>query len=377
MNNTQRNIGIDLLKIVSMFMIIILHLLGHGGIISSSKPLSVQHYSAWLLEVTVFCSVNCYALISGYVNCGRNHKHSNIVYLLFQVLFYTVIITILFVIFNRKTVSRLDLLKAIIPFGYGTYWYFSAYFCLFFMFPYLNRILFSFSKETLKKMIGTMIVLLSILPTLFHYDFPKTYNGYSFLWLMLMYIVGGFVKKYNIRGFINNKYNLIAYLLCVLLTWISKISIDCLTHFFLGEAKGGTYLISFTSPTIILAALFLLFYFSSISPGLQITTIAKKIAPLTFGIYLLHEMPLIRKTFIKDRFVFLLRQNSVLMIIAILGIALAIFIIGVLIDCVRFHVFNLIRVRVFCDSITKKVHYFASHFSVVIYSKFGGKQKKK
>ena len=79
MNNgsNDRNLGIDLLKIVSMFMIVTLHILGHGGVLESSKPLTGSHYAAWFLEVAVYCSVNCYALVSGYIGYGRKHNYSN------------------------------------------------------------------------------------------------------------------------------------------------------------------------------------------------------------------------------------------------------------------------------------------------------------
>lgn len=35
---TKRNIGIDLLKIVSMLMIVTLHMLGHGGVLDNMRP---------------------------------------------------------------------------------------------------------------------------------------------------------------------------------------------------------------------------------------------------------------------------------------------------------------------------------------------------
>lgn len=72
---TKRNSGIDLLRIISMIMIVTLHLLGHGGILNNLEPFTSGHYSAWTLEIIAYCAVNCYALISGYVSV---HQNSNI-----------------------------------------------------------------------------------------------------------------------------------------------------------------------------------------------------------------------------------------------------------------------------------------------------------
>ena len=46
MTETKRNYGIDLLRIVSMVMIVILHILGQGGVLDAADNLSPQ-YIAW------------------------------------------------------------------------------------------------------------------------------------------------------------------------------------------------------------------------------------------------------------------------------------------------------------------------------------------
>ena len=44
----ERNYGIDLLRIVSMMMVVLLHVLGQGGILDGSDPLTVKSETAWL-----------------------------------------------------------------------------------------------------------------------------------------------------------------------------------------------------------------------------------------------------------------------------------------------------------------------------------------
>lgn len=66
----SRNYGIDLLRIVSMFMICILHVIGvWGG--EASATLSLNYNIAWLIECACDCAVNAFALISGYVGIKK------------------------------------------------------------------------------------------------------------------------------------------------------------------------------------------------------------------------------------------------------------------------------------------------------------------
>lgn len=75
-----RNYGIDFLRMISMIMIVMLHTLGHGGILRSVSFLSVHYQIAWLLEVIAFGAVNTYAMISGFVSvdCSRSKFLSKI-----------------------------------------------------------------------------------------------------------------------------------------------------------------------------------------------------------------------------------------------------------------------------------------------------------
>lgn len=127
-----RNYGIDLLRILSMIMIAVIHVIKRSEISTSLPLLSLSSATIWLLEIAVYGAVDCYALISGYVSYGRNtHKYANLLYLCLQALFYMVISTALMLVFDRQSVGMMDILVTLFPFAYNTYWYFTAYFCLF------------------------------------------------------------------------------------------------------------------------------------------------------------------------------------------------------------------------------------------------------
>ena len=75
----KRNLGIDLLRIISMYMIVILHVLGQGGILFNLEIFSNKYNIAWILEIICFCSVNLYGFITGYVMTGSKFKYKKII----------------------------------------------------------------------------------------------------------------------------------------------------------------------------------------------------------------------------------------------------------------------------------------------------------
>lgn len=341
----NRNYGIDLLRIISMIMIPILHVLGHGGILENSVKLSVRYELSWFLEIACYCAVNSYALISGFVQYGRKQKYSNIIYLYFQVLFYTILATAMFAFWKPEMVGFKTIIKAVFPFAYNTYWYFTAYFCLVFFIPSLNLILDKFEKEQVQKLLLAFFVIFSLLQTFFHADFGVTRWGYSFLWLAILYLTGAYIKKYGLFLFDSNVKNLAGYFICVLITWISKICIELLTKKIFHEPKGGGYLISYVSPTFVFSSIFLLIFFSNIKCGNALIKFIRFFSPVTFGVYLFHEEPLIRETFIKNAFINYLSFNSVVLIFSVVLTGIAIWFVGSLVDKMRYFIFKLLRIK--------------------------------
>lgn len=107
---SKRNYGIDLLRIISMFMIVILHVLGQGGILKGTEVLSLEYNLAWALEIFCYCSVNCYALITGYVMIDSKFKYNKMVKLWVEVVFWSVSLTLLMKLMFPDLVGKKDIL---------------------------------------------------------------------------------------------------------------------------------------------------------------------------------------------------------------------------------------------------------------------------
>ena len=96
----KRNYGIDLLRLVLMYMVVLVHILGTGGVVWTAPPFSGQYWAAWSLDALCYCSVNSFALITGYVHYGTKYKVSSILSLTAQAFFYSASITLLCALFE-------------------------------------------------------------------------------------------------------------------------------------------------------------------------------------------------------------------------------------------------------------------------------------
>lgn len=84
----KHHYGLDLLRIISMFMIVITHVLGKGGLRSSVEGQADAYFiTTWAIQVFVYGAVNCYALISGYVGLYSHYRYSKLLSVWVQVFF--------------------------------------------------------------------------------------------------------------------------------------------------------------------------------------------------------------------------------------------------------------------------------------------------
>ena len=121
----KRNYNIDLFRIIAAFLVTVLHVLGQGGILKSTLPGGINYWAAWFLEICAYGAVNCFALISGYVMVNKTIKAKNIIGLWFQILFYSLLFTLLSFAFFPESRSVKTLAAAVMPVLGKQWWYIS------------------------------------------------------------------------------------------------------------------------------------------------------------------------------------------------------------------------------------------------------------
>ncbi len=327
----EREYGIDALRILSMFMVVVLHMLGNGGILDTAEIMSTNYLASWFLEISAFCAVNCYALISGYVGCNAKYRYSNILTLWLQVAFYTIGITLVFYFLKPEWVTFDRIKSAFFPVLSYQYWYFSAYFGLFFLIPALNIIVKKLPQKNLRAVIIS-VLLLCFVSLGFGTDVFAVGNGYSTIWLAVLYVLGGYLKKYETLKEIKVIYAVLIYGLCVLITWTTKVVIE------------SDVLVNYLSPTMVLASIALFAFFAKLKPNRVACKIISKVSPLAFGVYLIHVHPFIWKV-MTYKLTWILNGSCVKLIFGVLGISLLVFLICIIIDYIRVCLFNRLKIK--------------------------------
>ena len=347
----ERNYGIDLLRIGAMFMVVILHTLGQGGILGSATALSHQYEIAWFLEIAAYCAVNCYALISGYVGVNTEFKYYKIIVLWLQVVFYTLLITLIFSLIYPKQVTGITWFNAIFPVSTIRYWYFTAYFGMFFFIPFFNKLLNSLSKTGLKCLGITIFVIFSIWQIVWQTELFAPGGSYSLMWLALLYLLGGIIKKLDFTNRFKKWQLLVIYAFCITCTWAFKFVFEKYPI----HNINPSLLVNYISPTILFSGFALLMF--SIKLNIRnkvIIWLVKFLSPLSFSVYIIHANPLIFNNVLPGKFASYVRYSSVHLVVAVLFSALSIYLICSIIDIVRYYLFKILKVSAFYRNIENK-----------------------
>lgn len=340
----QRNIGIDSLRIIAAFMVLILHILGQGGLLAALPSHSLRYKAVWIIEIACYCAVNCFGLISGFVGWNSYFSWSSILRTWFQVLFYTVGASIILHFFIPDTVTLDTIRSSFFPVTNKLYWYYTAYFCMSFFVPALNHLIQTFPKQQLQLLVIFGGILFSAIPTVTNSDLFFINKGYSVHWLIYLYIVGGYLSKYPVSKLSSRKY-IYFYLICIAVTSLYKLYPNIC-----GPLKNMPFL-SYTSPTILACGVCLLIFLSQCDFPRHIQSVVHFIAPLSFGTYLLHAQGTVYSNFMKQKFGALSHQHTILIILIVFATAVFWFLLGIGIDYIRQKVFHLLKVSTLCKKL--------------------------
>ena len=330
-----------------MFFVTVLHVLGHGGVLGNTSGIS--NSVAWLVETIAFCSVNCYAIISGFVMYSEKEKpyrYSKYITMWLQVFFYSFGISMVAFASGSDTVGIREILKSAFPFITKQYWYFSCYTGVFFVAPYINKLIRSLNKKEVTIFILIIFTVFACPNRLM--DSMVLNAGYSFIWLALMYVFGAWLKKCYIASKIKSKYALLALIVCVLISWLFKILLPIY----------NTLFISYLSPTMIIIAVCLVIIFSKLNINNAIKKFIKCFSPAAFGVYLIHEQYVIRANFVVNKFLWIAKLDWYIIPFAVLGCALGVFVVCIIIEKVRMYLFKVLKINKIAENLWNKAESF-------------------
>lgn len=331
----QRNSNIELLRIISILLIICFHYVYKSGYISTNITTHTFFVkSIWFLGEL---GVNLFILITGYHLCKTKASVKKLILLCLEVLFYNFLLYGLEILFGNNQVNTLkEKILLFFPIITQKYWFVTAYILVYILSPFYNILINYFSKRTYQKFLIINILLWTILPTIFgiFYNTSESILYYNrFIWLTLMYFVGAYIRNFDIKFFNSKKRSLITFILTYLTMLLSMLFIYNSRKFLV--SLGTSEIAYFWTPNNILMLILSISMFKFFTNlNIRNDILINKIASTTFGIYLLHD-----GSFTDYIWKYIFRTNAhiykptfwIHMLIA----TLYIFIIGVFIDFIR------------------------------------------
>lgn len=349
----KRNYGIDLLRIISMLYVILLHSLGQGGLLENTIVNSIQYKFVWLIEICAYGAVDIFAIISGYVSYNEKEKKfkiSNYINLWLQVVFYDLLLTIIFNIVMPNLVSREDYIIAFLPVTNKLYWYFTAYTGLFIIMPIINSGIRNCNDVILKRIFFLIIIVFSFLDNIsgrFNLN-----DGYSFIWITLLFILGSIIKKCKIGK--NMKIHTILLIIVLLYSITYMYKIYGFEFSILDISINKNLFVSYLSPTILLVSIFHVILFSRLEIKLLGTKIIKFMASSAFAVYLLNTNKFVFNNVMKGLFTNLYNQSLIKIFVYVFSFSILFVLASIIIDKIRMILFKICKLNVLLDKLGNK-----------------------
>lgn len=194
----DRNSNYELMRIVSMFMIVLWHFLIHSKITENTT--GIIHIILNLVMVILVIHVNSFILVMGYHQCEKKIKVTKVISLIGEIWFYRVAIAVVLSLTGLISLGKLEIMNLMFPFGIdGDYWFLNTYIILYCFSPYINRLIRSMSQRQYKRLLCLLFLFYSIFSTITMQHVFFNNSGYSITNFIFLYLIGGYFKLYPIE----------------------------------------------------------------------------------------------------------------------------------------------------------------------------------
>lgn len=198
----KRMVNIEVLRLLAMMMVVSLHYLAKGELLEKlTGPLSAKGHLAWLLESFSIAAVDVYVLISGYFLVETGFRCRRVISLVLQVMFYTCLLPVVLILTGILPVGEItfyNILQCIFPTNMLHYWFVSAYVLMFLFTPVLNAAVHGMKKRQLQTAIVILLIMESLSKTVIPVRLELDNLGYDAYWFMVVYLIAAYIRLYGI-----------------------------------------------------------------------------------------------------------------------------------------------------------------------------------
>lgn len=347
----QRNPGIDALRAVAMFFVICQHILGQGGILEHTAASTGKYYFLNFLEILCYCAVDAYGITTGYLLCDKPFRLSRLGKLWLTTVFWSVAVSCGFFLLVPRSRTFSEAVSMFLPILRGRYWFFTAYFVTMLVSPVLNLVIRNLSRGQYHMLLAAMLLVFGIVPICsLGYDVMRLSGGNHFAWMMGLYLIGGYIRRFCPQGGHKSRYlGLYFGFALVHLGYMLIVNL-------LGLVSLSGLMLTNLSPLVVGEAVCLFLYFrqlgESIAPGGALARGIGFVAPGVYAVYIIHVHP---KVFWSDSLIALLRPwdawSGIRVFLAMTGAALGVFTVCILLDTLRQWLFRVTKI----DTLTERL----------------------
>lgn len=202
----QRELNLELLRILAMFLIVLWHFLIKGTIhygegeelayIREAPMYNVALYSA--LAVVSSCGVDLFVLLSGYfLSVSYTLKVSRIFHIWIITLFYLVIIGIGLLIIYPGQYDPVGIIKDMRPITGSNYWFVKSYLGMVLLAPFMAKVMTILNKRSTL----AMIIVIAVLSFRYTGNYFDTNNNLRLF--VLLFFIAGYIRKFGLPKWVD------------------------------------------------------------------------------------------------------------------------------------------------------------------------------
>lgn len=284
-----RQSNMELLRIVSMMMIILHHYADHGGFVFENGEITFNRIFLQFVHLFGKIGICLFVLISGYFLVESAFTWKKVVKLILEVQFYCLLSFGFTVAIGTTEFTVRRAFMSLFPVSTSLYWFVTTYMVLYILSPYLNIMIRHLTKGQHLRLIGFLVLIWSLIPTFLQLDICYSQLG----WFVLLYLSAAYVRLHAQEWWIVKFGKLRWFLLAFGLIFLTVLVLDYFEYaipefavdmeYFGGQNKITTYLCALLG--------FMSFVNMQVKPSRLINTVAAS----TFGIYLIHDNPFISR----------------------------------------------------------------------------------
>lgn len=274
-----RQSNIELLRVVSMLLIMIVHTCYMGIDHWYNTPsYRIENFCRFLIEAIAIVGVNCFILISGFFGIRLSTKR--VVNIVFQTYFVALLSLLVCIgMFGIVGLQSSTIIKCLFPVTHFI-WFIPSYLLLMLFSPMLNAWLEKSESKSIILWTSLVYCITYYWQVCWHLSLG--FGGYSFGFFMVLYIIGHLLRRYDDRQKTNKWCWFAGYALCIMMLMVISYAQRYFPYF-------KSLLWSYDCPIVLLESICFFMFFANIDIG-HIKWI-NWIGRSCFAILLLHISP--------------------------------------------------------------------------------------